>query len=130
MERPRTIWLLLADSAAVVVFTLVGLASHRHTIDARGLLHDTVPLLGSWLAAVALLRPHRRSRVGFALIFLGSMTAAVAIRALALDRPWDGRQAAFLVTTLGFSSLLVVAFRLAPRLLRRRPTDRAAARAA
>ena len=53
--------LVLADSAVIFGFTLVGMLSHGRAITVAALLRDSVPLLGGWLGAAMLFGLYGRS---------------------------------------------------------------------
>ena len=106
-------WLVLADALCILVFTCIGMLSHDRGITGNGIARDTVPLLGAWLGAALLLRTYRRPSVARLLAtWAVGIPAGVLVRALVLGRDLDGGQAAFLLTTLGFSALLIGGARL------------------
>ena len=110
----------LADAGALLVFSLVGMASH-HRLGASGLLRDALPLLAAWFAVAAALRLYRREGARWVLVnWIIAIPLGVLVRALALDRPFDGSEAAFLATTLAFTLLFVAAGRGALRMARNR----------
>jgi hypothetical protein len=110
----------LADAAAILVFALVGMASH-HRLGAGGLLRDALPLLGGWFAAAAAFRLYRRGGTRRLLAtWVVGVPLGVLVRALALGRALDRHEAAFLATTLVFTLLFVLAGRLALRIGHRR----------
>ena len=117
--RPRL--LAASDLAALVVFAVVGLVSHRGGVSAAGLARDALPLLGAWAAVAIVLRTY--SRPGLVRL-LGTwalaVPLAVAVRALALGRELDSGQAAFLATSLAFTLVLLLAGRTAVGLARPR----------
>ena len=41
------------DAAALVLFAVIGLLSHRGGVSGHGLARDALPLLGGWFAAAA-----------------------------------------------------------------------------
>jgi Protein of unknown function (DUF3054) len=122
---PAARFAIPADAAAIVLFAVVGLLTHRGGISARGIARDALPLLGGWFAAALLARLYTRPRiVRLALTWLGGITAGVAVRAAVLSHTHVGKEAAFLAVALAFTVLFVLAARLAtawalPR--RRRP---------
>ena len=73
------------DTAAIVVFAVVGNVSHYGDVSARGLARDVLPLLGGWLGAGALFGLYRRPTLGrLAATWLVGVTAGVVVRAAVL----------------------------------------------
>jgi Protein of unknown function (DUF3054) len=103
----------LTDAAAIVLFAAIGQLSHDGGVSAAGFARDALPIAAGWFAAGAILgvytRPGRRV---FLLTWLVGVTAGVALRALVLGRPANGHEAAFLVTSLVFTLLLLVSARV------------------
>ena len=115
--------LALVDAASLVVFATVGLLSHGHALSAGGLARDAVPLLAGWFAVALALGPYRRRTVGrLVATWVLGVPLGVLLRALVLGRQLDGGQAAFLVTTLVFTALLLTIGRLLLALPWRRAT--------
>jgi hypothetical protein len=122
---PRPAVAAAADAAALVVFAVVGLLSHRGGVTAHGLARDALPLLGGWFAVAALARLYTRpTAVRLAATWLAGIALGVAVRALALGHRQAGREAAFLAVSLAFGLVFVVAARAAAGLV----TARRAAR--
>jgi hypothetical protein len=107
------------DAVALLAFVVVGVVSHEHSLVLRALAHDALPLLAGWfgvaLASGAYTRGGRRQLLPWCV----GLPLGVLARALWLGHPVDGKQAAFLVTTLVFAGAFVLAGRLALRLVRR-----------
>ena len=113
--------LVLCDAAAIVVFALVGMASH-HALSATAFARDALPLVAGWFAAALVTRLYRRRRLApLLLTWVVGVPLGVGIRAVALGRPASGREAAFLVVSLVFTALFVAVARLALSLGRARP---------
>jgi hypothetical protein len=112
-----------ADAVAIVLFAAIGQLSHHGGVSLAGFARDALPLLGGWfLAAAAFGLYTRGGRRAFVLTWLVGVTAGVAVRALVLGRSLNGHEAAFLVTSLVFTLVLVLACRaLANWRLRRAP---------
>ncbi|HZD87679.1 MAG TPA: DUF3054 domain-containing protein [Gaiellaceae bacterium] len=109
--RPRVA--IACDTAAIVVFAVVGLLSHDGTVTGRGLARDALPLLGGWFALALLVRLYARpARWRLAATWLIGITAGVAVRAAILDHAHVGKEAAFLAVTLSFALLFVLAARV------------------
>jgi Protein of unknown function (DUF3054) len=106
--------LALLDGAAIVAFAAIGLASHNGTVSGRGLVRDAVPLLIGWTIAALVFRPYRkRTLVALGATWAGGIPLGVLIRGIVLGRSPDGKQLAFLLTTLVFTSVLIAAVRVA-----------------
>jgi hypothetical protein len=104
--------LALTDAAAIALFAAIGELSHHGGVSAAGFARDALPILAGWFAAGAVFGLYRRAnRRAFALTWLVGVTAGVALRALVLGRPANGHEAAFLVTSLVFTLLLLLAAR-------------------
>jgi hypothetical protein len=101
----------VADAAAIVLFTTVGLLSHG--FELVGYVRDALPILGAWFGvAFALGLYRRRSWPRFAACWAIAIPLGVLVRALALGRDLDGGQAAFLGVALGIGLVFLVALRL------------------
>ena len=110
---------IAADAAAIVLFAIVGMLSHGAAPSAFA--RDALPLLGGWFAAALVTRLYERPSVSRLLVtWAAGVTAGVLVRALILGRDLDGRQAAFLATSLVFTLLFVAAARAAAVVLTRR----------
>ena len=102
----------VADAAALLLFTTVGLLSHG--FEPQGYLRDGLPLLAAWFATALWLRLYPRAPWRRVLrCWLVAVPLAWLARAVALDRAFDGGQFAFLGITLAFTLLFVVALRVA-----------------
>jgi hypothetical protein len=105
----------LADGVALLAFVVVGVVSHEHALAGRALLHDAVPLLGGWFGVALAVGAYRRGGRRQLLPWCVGLPLGVLVRALWLGHALDGRQAAFLATTLAFGGAFVLAGRLALR---------------
>jgi hypothetical protein len=107
-----------SDGAAIVVFAVVGLVSHGASVTAFA--HDALPLLFGWFAMALAVQLYASPSVGRLLVtWVVGITAGVLLRALVLGRDLNGKQAAFLATSLVFTLLFVLALRAATALWRR-----------
>jgi lysylphosphatidylglycerol synthetase-like protein (DUF2156 family) len=107
-----------ADTAAILAFAVVGMASH-HRLGPAGLLRDALPLLACWLAVGAAIGLYRRGGARRLLAtWIVAVPLGVLVRALALGRAFDRHEAAFLATTLVFTLLFVAIARAGVRFLR------------
>jgi hypothetical protein len=93
--------LVLADGAAITVFTVIGMLSHDGTVSGAGLAEDALPLLAGWFAAAAAFRLYAtRTTRALLLTWAVGIPVGVLVRAAALGRLDEPRQLAFLATTL------------------------------
>jgi hypothetical protein len=112
--RLSTTALAGVDAFAVACFVLVGYLSHHGALHAGGLARDLAPMLAGWFAAALPCRLYsRRSVRSLVLTWALGVPAGVALRAIVLDRPLDGGQLAFLLTSLLFVGVFVAAARFA-----------------
>jgi Protein of unknown function (DUF3054) len=101
-----------ADTAAIVVFAVIGNLSHHGGVTASGLARDILPLLGGWLLAGVLFGLYRRpSWSRLAATWLVGITAGVVARAAILHHTNVGKEAAFLAVALVFTGLFALAAR-------------------
>ncbi len=116
---------MLADALAILAFATVGLLSHDHELTVAGYASDALPLLAGWFGAALVFGLYRRPGVRTLLTtWIVGVPLGVLIRALALGRSFDGREAVFLCVTLAFTLLFVLAFRCALALAASRPARR------
>ena len=109
--RPALV-LAVVDAVALVAFALVGAASH-HALTVTGFARDALPLLAGWFGVALLAGAYRRRAARLLLLtWLLGVPLGVAVRALVLGRPANGREAAFLAVSLTFTLLFVAAGRL------------------
>jgi hypothetical protein len=107
----------VSDAAAILVFAILGLISHRASVGAFA--HDALPLLFGWFAVALAVQLYARPSVKrFLMTWSVGITAGVLLRALILGRHLNGKQAAFLATSLVFTVLFVLALRAATALWR------------
>ena len=115
-EGPRRA-VVTSDAVALVLFAVIGVLSHDHRLSFLRLLSDAGPIGGGWFVAAALFGAYRRPGWRTLLpTWLAGVTGGVLVRAGILGRAVDGKQAAFLVTTLIITLLLVLGLRLFGRL--------------
>jgi hypothetical protein len=117
--RRGTVWYLLADVAALVVFVVVGLRGHRGS-TVEGFLRNAVPLLGVWFLVAWLTHTYRRP--GWRSL-LRNWIVAVPIgllcRTLIVGSPRGARILVFVAVGLVFTLLFLVLGRLLVRVLSR-----------
>jgi hypothetical protein len=115
-----------ADAVGIVVFAAVGQLSHKGGVSVAGFAHDALPLLGGWFAAAWAFGAYRRPGLRpFVSTWLVGVTAGVVIRGVVLGRSFGGRELAFLVTSLVFVLLFVLAARGLTEVFARRRALRA-----
>jgi hypothetical protein len=109
-KRPAT-WLIASDALAILIFVTIGLAEHHRGISVRGYARDALPLFAGWYAAAVAFRMYQTHRPGRVLAtWIVGVPVGVLIRALALGRTLNGKEASFLVVAL--LSILVLVFLL------------------
>jgi hypothetical protein len=102
------------DAAALVLFAVVGLVSHRGGVSVAGLARDALPLLAGWFAVAALAGLYARPTIRrLGATWLAGVTAGVVARAVVLGHTGVGKEAAFLAVSLAFSLLFVLGGRVA-----------------
>jgi len=117
----RAAVLAAGDLAALLVFALVGLASHDGAVGMRGLARDWIPLAVGYAAAALLARAWTQpSVVALLRAWLTGVTAGVVLRGLALGRDADTRQLQFLLVSLVVTLVLLSVWRALEHVLRRR----------
>ncbi len=110
-----------ADAGALVVFAVIGMVSHDGSVFVAGFVRDALPLLVGWFAVALAIGTYRSpTRSKLLLTWAIGIPLGVIIRGIALGRHADGKQAAFLVTTMVFTLVLVLVFRAAGGRLARR----------
>ena len=104
----------VADAACVLVFVVIGRASHGHGVTVAGVASTAWPFLAGlaagWLAARAWPRPARLWPSGIA-AWLGTVAVGMVLRVLA----GQGTAPAFVVVALVFLGLFLLGWRLLAR---------------
>ena len=117
-ERVRPTILAIGDALALVAFVVLGLRSHDDGVTAAGLARTALPLLAGWFATATAVRLYARGGIGrFLVTWAVGVTAGVALRALILGRPVDGREVTFWAVALAVTLALLLAWRLLALLL-------------
>ena len=114
-----TVWYVLADAAALVVFVVIGLRGHRGS-TVEGFLRNAVPLVGVWFLVAWLAHTYRRP--GWRSILRNWIVAVpigLLLRTLIVGSPRGARILVFIAVGLAFTLLLLVIGRLLARLLSR-----------
>jgi 4-amino-4-deoxy-L-arabinose transferase-like glycosyltransferase len=104
--------LAVSDAVAILIFVTIGLLSHHGGVSLRGYARDALPFLAGWYAAAFAFRLYSRPglwRLGAT--WAVGVPLGVLIRALALGRSLDGKEAAFLAVSLVTIGVLVAALR-------------------
>jgi Protein of unknown function (DUF3054) len=110
--RPRL--LPVADAAGILAFATVGLLSHDHALSLAGYARDALPILAGWYVSALVFGAYRSpSRRTLLLTWIVGVPLGVLVRAVVLGRSLNGDQAVFLVITLAFTLLFVLASRTA-----------------
>jgi hypothetical protein len=105
----------LADAAALLLFTTIGLISHGFELG--GYARDALPLLAAWFAVALAIRLYARpSWRRVLLCWIVAIPLGWLVRGLVLGRDFNGGQFVFLGITLVFSLAFVAGLRLAARL--------------
>ena len=114
-----TVWYVVADAAALVVFVLVGISGHRAS-TLEGFLRNAVPLLGVWFLVAWLAHTYRRP--GWRSLLRNWIVAVpigLLVRVLIVGSPKGARILVFIAVGLAFTLLFLVLGRLLARLLSR-----------
>jgi len=115
--RRGTVWFMLADAAALVVFVLIGIRGHRAgTVE--GFLRNAVPLLGAWFLVAWLGHTYRRP--GWRSLLRNWIVAVpigLLVRTLIVGSPNGGKILVFIAVGLAFTLLFLVLGRSLARLL-------------
>lgn len=112
-QAPR----VTSDATAILAFAVIGVLSHDNGLTLVHVLRDAGPVGGAWAVAALLFGLYRRPGwKSLALTWLVGVVAGVLVRAGILGRDLDGKQAAFLITTLIVILVLVLGLRLFSRL--------------
>ena len=110
--------LLIIDPVAIVLFAVVGRASHVETLDVLGVLDTGWPFLAAWLVGAVLTRawrwPTRLWPTGV-VIWMVTVAAGMAIRIAA----GDTAAPAFVIVATVTLALLLLGWRLVALLVRR-----------
>lgn len=117
--RRRSLWYVLADAAALVVFVVVGLREHRGS-TVEGFLRNAVPLLGAWFLVAW--RAHTYRRPGWRSLltcWIVAVPIGLLVRTVIVGSPRGAKILVFVAVGLAFTLLLLVLGRLLVRLLSR-----------
>ena len=119
LGRRGTVWYMLADAAALIVFVLLGLRGH-HASTVEGFLRNAVPLLGVWFLVAWLAHTYRRP--GWRSLLRNWIVAipiGLLVRTLIVGSPRGGKILVFIAVGLAFTALFLVLGRLLARILSR-----------
>jgi hypothetical protein len=113
--------LAVSDGVAILIFVTIGLLSHHGGLSVRGYGRDALPFLAGWYAAALAFRTYQRPGLWrVAATWAVGVPLGVLIRALALGRSLNGKEAAFLAVSLVTIGALVAALRALLALVSRR----------
>jgi hypothetical protein len=117
--RSGTVWYVLADAAALIVFVLIGIRGHR-AATVEGFIRNSVPLLGAWFLVAWLAHTYRRPGWRSLLRnWIVAVPVGLLARTLIVGSPRGGRILVFIAVGLAFTLLFLVLGRLLARLLSR-----------
>ena len=117
--RRGTVWYVIVDTAALIVFVLLGLRGHRVS-TLEGFLRNAVPLLGVWFLVAWLAHTYRRP--GWRSLLRNWIVAVpigLLVRTLIVGSPRGGKILVFIAVGLAFTALFLVLGRLLARILSR-----------
>jgi hypothetical protein len=113
----RTVWYVLADAAALIVFVVVGISGHRAS-TLEGFLRNAAPLLAAWFLVAWLAHTYRRSGSRSLLRnWIVAVPIGLLVRTLIVGSPKGARILVFIAVGLAFTLLFLVLGRLLARLL-------------
>jgi hypothetical protein len=113
IRRPRTLTLVLGDAVALILWAVLGLASHNEGVTVAGLLRNAGLIMVGWFAAALVLGTYRSPGVWrFLATWAIGITAGVILRAAILGKSWNGDEFTFLAVTLGVTLVLLAAWRI------------------
>jgi glycopeptide antibiotics resistance protein len=117
--RRGTVWYVIADAAALIVFVLLGLRGH-HAGTVEGFLRNAVPLLGVWFLVAWLAHTYRRPGWrGLLRNWIVAVPIGLLVRTLIVGSPRGGKILVFIAVGLAFTALFLVLGRLLARILSR-----------
>jgi hypothetical protein len=103
----------VVDAVSLLVFTLVGLGTHRAVVTGPAVLRDAGPFLGAWFVLVPLSGVYRRPGWGSLMRHWAlAIPVGVLARQLWLGRPFNRGTLIFLLVGLGSTLLFLVTGRL------------------
>ena len=111
-----TVWFVLADAAALVVFVLVGIRGH-HAGTLESFLRNAVPLLGVWFVVAGLAHTYRSPGWRSLLRnWIVAVPVGLLVRTLIVGSPRAGRLLVFIAVGLALTLLFLVLGRLLARI--------------
>jgi hypothetical protein len=117
--RRGTVWYMVADALALVVFVLIGIRGH-HAGTVEGFLRNAVPVLGVWFLVAWLAHTYRRP--GWRSLLRNWIVAVpigLLVRTLSVGSPKGGKILVFIAVGLAFTLLFLVLGRLLARIVSR-----------
>jgi glycopeptide antibiotics resistance protein len=114
-----TVWFVLSDAVALVVFVLVGISGHRAS-TVEGFLKNAVPLLGVWFLIAWFAHTYRRPGWRSLLRnWIVAVPVGLLVRTLIVGSPKGARILVFMAVGLAFTLVFLILGRLLARLLSR-----------
>jgi Protein of unknown function (DUF3054) len=114
--RHDAVWYVLADTAALVVFVLIGIRGH-HTGTVDGFLRNAIPLLGVWFVVARLAHTYRRPGWRSLLRnWIVAVPVGLVVRTLIVGSPEGVKLLVFIGVGLAFTLLFLVLGRLLARM--------------
>ena len=113
----------LVDGAALLLFTVIGIAMHGAGFGPGPILRNVVPILGGWYLLAPLTRVY--ARVGWSTLLIHwilTVPAGVVVRQVWVGRLFSRATVVFLVASLVFTLAFVAAGRFILWLRQRRAT--------
>ena len=103
-----TVWYVIADTAALVVFVLVGISGHRAS-TLEGFLRNAVPLLGVWFLVAWLAHTYRRPGWrSLVKTWIVAVPVGLLVRTLIVGSPKGARILVFIAVGLAIDRKSVV----------------------
>ena len=121
----RSPWVLaVGDAAAIVLFAVIGLASHREGVTLAGIARNAGPVLAVFFPVALLVGTYRRPGLRTLIpAWLIGVVGGVLLRAAILGHGYGRRTFTFMGVTLAVTGVLLLAWRALAAALasRRRP---------
>lgn len=113
--------LALGDALAIVLFAVIGLASHREALSLGGVVRNALPILVVWFLVAPFLRTYSApSWRNLLYTWAIAVSAGVWLRFMVLGHPFGIGFFVFWAIALAFTLILLLAWRLLARALLRR----------
>ncbi|MHB8513518.1 MAG: DUF3054 domain-containing protein [Actinomycetota bacterium] len=118
-DSARRLILIVGDIVALVVFTIIGLMSHKNGVTLSALFKVVLPIIAVAALAAPIFGTYRRPGVRTLLpCWLVSVPGGILIRKVLFHTPADwGSTGVFTVVALAFTLLFLIAWRIIARLV-------------